>query len=162
MSKKPIIIISNISKYIEKFTIVLVGIILILMLSVGLAHVFCRYVLNNSLSWSEEFLIYSLSYYCLLSASVILKKKGHIGVVFILDRMPKNIKNFFLRISSFIELFVSLIVSISGIELLFKVQGQVTPALHINMGIPLFGVVLSFIFMSVYALEHVINDFCKR
>jgi len=162
MSKKAIIVISNISNYIEKFTNVLVNIILILMVFVGFLHVFYRYVLNDSLSWSDEFLIYSLSYYCLLSASIILKKKGHIGIVFIRDKMPENIKKYFLRISDFIEVFVSLIVSIFGIKLIFEVQDQITPALQIKIGIPLFAVALSFIFMLVYALEHVINDFFKR
>lgn len=154
-------IISNISNYIEKITYILVEITLVLMLLVGIAHVFWRYALNNSLSWTEEVLSYGLAYFSLLGASVVLKRKGHIGVVFIRDKMPNKMKEYFLKLSSIIELFVSLTVSITGIILMFQVKNQVTPALYMSMAIPLFSVALSFIFMFIYALEHVINDFCK-
>jgi len=135
-------IISNISNYIEKITYILVEITLVLMLSIGIVHV-------------------CLAYFSLLGASVVLKRKGHIGVVFIRDKMSNKMKEYFLKLSSIIELFVSLTVGITGIILMFQVKNQVTPALYISMAIPFFSVALSFIFMSIYALEHVINDFCK-
>jgi len=154
-------IISNISNYIEKITYISLEITFVLMLLVGIAHVFYRYALNSSLSWTEEVLSYALAYFSLLGASVVLKRKGHIGVVFIRDKMSNKMKEYCLKLSSIIELFVCLIVSIIGIKFIFQVKDQVTPSLYISMAIPSFSVALSFIFMFIHSIEHIINDFYK-
>jgi len=147
---------------VEKFTFITSSILLIIMLLVGWTHVFSRYFLNNSLTWSEEFLRYSLVYYSLLSASVITRKKGHIGVVVFREKMPKFLDNILTTILTIVELFTFVILFIAGINLIQKVQGQLTPAMNIEMAIPFFGVTLSFLFMAVYSLEHFVDSFFKK
>ncbi len=48
------------------------------MLVVASAHVIWRYVFNSALSWSEEFLRFTLVWFSLLSASIIHKRRGDI------------------------------------------------------------------------------------
>ena len=55
------------------YKVVLAAIIAIglVMLVVAWAHVFCRYVLNDSLTWSEELLKILLVWFCLLSTTML-------------------------------------------------------------------------------------------
>ena len=55
---------------------VLLGMVVILM-----AHIFFRYVLNNSLSWSEELFKILLVWLVMLSVSVLAARMEHVAIV---------------------------------------------------------------------------------
>ena len=55
-------------------------------------QVFCRYVLNHSLFWSEELTRYLLVWLNFLGASVAYYRKVHPGIDVIYSRMPDSIQ----------------------------------------------------------------------
>ena len=55
-------------------------------------QVFCRYVLNHSLFWSEELARYLLVWLTFLGASVAYYRNVHPGIDVIYARMPNSIQ----------------------------------------------------------------------
>ncbi len=53
-----------------------------------LAAVFFRYVLNHSLSWSDELVRYLFVWFTLLGAAVALREREHIRVEYFVEKLP--------------------------------------------------------------------------
>ena len=62
------------------------------MLVVAMAHVIMRYVFNSALSWSEEFLRFSMVWFTLVSAAILHQRKGHVGIVIFRDMFPDGLR----------------------------------------------------------------------
>ena len=58
-------------------------------------QVFCRYVLNNALSWPEELSCYLHIWYAMLGISYATKKGLHLRVDTLINLFPKKVKAFF-------------------------------------------------------------------
>ena len=58
-----------------------IGILALLAIMAAMsAGVFCRYVLNDSLSWSEEFARYGLIYMTFIGTSTAIRRRTHVRV----------------------------------------------------------------------------------
>jgi len=143
----------------EKITLYTVMIICATMLIVAWVHVIRRYIFNNSLTWSEEFLRFSLVWFALLSASIIHKKRGHLGIVTFREMMPKKIQIFLERSLPYLALVATSLTAIYGVNLMIRVQGQFSPALRIPVALPYAAIPISFILMTLYGIAHIIEDF---
>lgn len=128
------------------------------MLLVAWLHVIRRYVFNNALTWSEEFLKFSLVWFSLLSASIIQKRKGHLGIIIFRERLPKKIKNLCVKSIPFLIVITTLIITIYGIILVINVQGRLTPALRIPLALPYASMPISFFLMTIYGINHILED----
>ncbi|HPD20973.1 MAG: TRAP transporter small permease [Desulfomonilia bacterium] len=148
----------RICDFLARVTFVVATALCVVMLIVTLIHIFFRYVLNDSLSWSEEFLRFSLVWFSLLSASLIHKDRGHIGIVLFRQLMPARIGAFLVRIMPLIAVVTTAIITFYGIGLVFRVEGQLTPALRIPVAVPYLSIPVSFLFMTIYGLQHLIED----
>ena len=149
---------ARICDYLARITFVSATALCIVMLIVTLIHIFYRYVLNNSLTWSEEFLRFSLVWFSLLSASLIHKDRGHIGIVLFRQRMPTRIGAFLERVIPLIAVVTTALITIYGAGLVLRVEGQLTPALRIPVAVPYLSIPVSFLFMTVYGVQHLIED----
>jgi TRAP-type transport system small permease protein len=58
------------------------------MCAVGLLQVFNRFVLNRSLSWSEEFQIYCHVWIVFLAIPIAYRRGAHLSVEFFRNRLP--------------------------------------------------------------------------
>jgi len=143
----------------ESTTLKVTMVICTFMLLVAWAHVIRRYVFNNALTWSEEFLRFSLVWFALLSASIIHKRRGHIGITIFRENMPKKIQIFLTRSIPYLAVIATSLTAIYGVNLLIRVQGQLTPALQIPVWIPYAAVPVSFTMMTIYGILHIISDF---
>lgn len=143
----------------EKITLYTAMTICAIMLIVAWVHVIRRYIFNNSLTWSEEFLRFSLVWFALLSASIIHKKRGHLGILTFREMMPKKIQKFFERSMPYLALLATLLTAIYGVNIMIRVQGQFSPALRIPVALPYAAIPVSFFLMSIYGVAHIIEDF---
>lgn len=57
-----------------------------------LVSVFCRYVLNQSLSWSDEVVRYLFVWFTLFGAAVTLREREHIRVEYFVERLPAGLR----------------------------------------------------------------------
>jgi TRAP-type transport system small permease protein len=122
--------------FLNKLVGYLVGIILMVMSVVISFQVFSRFVLNNSLEWSEELSRYLMIWLVFLAASMALRKGMLIGVEALAERMKFNKKRVLKTCVHIINIaFFSLIV-FYGFEMLTHVKNQMSPAMKIPMLYP--------------------------
>jgi len=74
-------------------------------------------------------------WFALLSASIINKRRGHIGITIFRENMPTKIQKFFERSMPYLAVLATSLTAIYGVNLLIRVQGQLTPALQIPVWI---------------------------
>jgi TRAP-type C4-dicarboxylate transport system permease small subunit len=143
---------------VEKYTLNITMAICAVMLVVAWMHVTRRYVFNSALTWSEEFLRFTIVWYALLSASILHKRNGHLGITIIRERFPEVVQRFLRRMVIYLGTLTVLLVTIFGFVLVFGTWAQVTPALGIPVGLPYAAIPVSFLLMTVYGIVHVIRD----
>lgn len=120
----------GINRTVEYFTI---GLLLVMVVIVA-AQVFWRYVLSNSLGWSEELARFLFIWIIFLGSEIALRKKVHIAIETLLQ-MVKGVPQ--LLLSLLIDLVImafAVIVFISGIGLVQSTLNQPSVALNMPMG----------------------------
>jgi len=127
------------------------------MLGVALAHVIMRYLFNNALTWSEEFLRFAMVWFTLISAAVLHYQKGHVGIVIFRDMFPDRIRAICIRIIPILAVVATASVTVNGVRLLFRTYNQITPALGISMAIPYAAIPVGFFFMTLFGIAHIIE-----
>lgn len=143
---------------VEKYTLNITMVICAVMLVVAWMHVTRRYVFNSALTWSEEFLRFTIVWYALLSASILHKRNGHLGITIIREAFPEVVQRFLKRMVIYLGTLTVLLVTIFGFVLVFGTWAQITPALGIPVGLPYAAIPVSFLLMTVYGIVHVIRD----
>jgi TRAP-type C4-dicarboxylate transport system permease small subunit len=104
-------------------------------LSVLLGVLF-RYVLKDSLSWSEELARYLMIWIACLGAAVAYREGSHFAITLIIDKFHGTLQKTLTKIAEIMIFIFVGIVAVEGILLLHGLEGQTTPAIQIPMGIP--------------------------
>lgn len=145
------------------YKVVLAAIIAIglVMLVVAWAHVFCRYVLNDSLTWSEELLKILLVWFCLLSTTVISVQREHVSIVVFKQMMPLKANQTLTLVAQVLMLVASVIVLFIGIDFVMVAGSRMTPALRIPYRYTYSAIPVAFAILSLYELRNTIADFVK-
>lgn len=143
---------------VEKTTLNATMVICAVMLVVAWMHVVRRYAFNSALTWSEEFLRFSIVWYALLSASILHKRNGHLGITIFREMMPKRLQDFLRRIVIYLATMTVGVVTVAGSMLVVSTWEQITPALGISTALPYAAIPVSFFLMTIYGLMHIIRD----
>lgn len=135
-----------------KFT---VGGLMLLMTVIVLAQVFFRAFLNISLSWSTEISTFMFSWIVFLGASIGFKKGSHFCVDLLVNQLPPKLR----RVADWIaRLIVTVFLGVLiwyGIELVYSVLGQVSPAMEAPMALMYVVVPLGSLIMLIYLWQPV-------
>lgn len=116
-----------INHWIERF---LFGIGLAMALVVAV-QVFCRYVLNYSLFWSEELARYLLVWLSFLGASVAYYRRAHPGIDVVVTLLPDPLKRSVAVGIHIVSLAFFSIMVWYGCQFSYFVRLQITPALYL-------------------------------
>lgn len=143
---------------VEKVTLDITMVICAVMLVVAWMHVIRRYAFNSALTWSEEFLRFTIVWFAMLSASILHKRNGHLGITIFREMMPQGLQKVLQRIMIYLTTFTVGIVAAAGVVLVNETWEQVTPALGISTALPYAAIPVSFVLMAIYALMHIIRD----
>lgn len=111
--------------------LVTVGLVLSFLI-VALAAVFYRYVLNDSLVWTEEFVRYSLFWTIMLGAAMLSYENGHLLIEAIHNWVPPGVSRLLTVVSHLMAIAFCAILVWQGYILLMRTTGT-TPALRIPM-----------------------------
>ena len=126
------------------------------------AQVFCRYVLNHSLFWSEEMGRILLVWITFLGATAAYKRKAHVGIDIIVRRLPevgrKVVEGFVISVSmAFFWVMV-----FYGIVFIRFVADQKTAALGIPMALCYAVLPLSGSIFTVHAVSQILDLYSTR
>ena len=128
-------------------TVVLVGMVVILA-----AHIIFRFVLNNSLTWSEELLK------ILLVWSVLAARREHVAIVVFKDHMPKKVSNVLSKVTQFITVVICLIIIYIGAKYMLEAGFRPTPALRIPYGYAYAAIPVAFFFITIFEFRNLVAD----
>jgi TRAP-type C4-dicarboxylate transport system permease small subunit len=135
-----------------------IAVIFALMVIVGFFQVSNRYLLNSSLSWSEEFQKFAHIWIICLTIPVAYKNSAHLGMDIIFKKL--SIKNQFLfmqLVNTFWLLFGVLLV-IYSMKLILVAENQMSPGLGISMGWVYSGLLIGNIYLIITALQKLIEN----
>lgn len=115
-------------------------------------QVFCRYILNSSLFWSEELARYMLVWLSFFGATVAYYRHLHPGVDTITSRLVASKQRISRLMVHVVSMALGVVMVISGTQFAWFIRMQVSPALSIQKWIILIVIPLSGLLFFVYAL----------
>jgi TRAP-type C4-dicarboxylate transport system permease small subunit len=118
------------SRYLAVLTTTLGAICALIMVLALLAGVFWRYVLNASLSWSDEIALLTFSWTAFLFASVLTREFGHVRVSLVDGVLPMELKRLLDRFNVILILMFALLMLWTGWKFMAFTAHQVSPALR--------------------------------
>lgn len=119
----------------------------LVMVAVVTAQVFCRYVLNHSLFWSEELARYLLVWLTFLGATVAYHRRVHPSIDMLQARVGPAVSRAMTIAGYLVALLFFGVLTVYGLQFAHFVRAQISPALQIPkwtvmMVLPLSGTIL--------------------
>lgn len=124
-------------------------------------QVFFRYVLNQSLFWSEELARYLLVWLTFLGASAAYRRKVHPGVDILSSRMPARLQKTFAVIVHLVSLGLFGVMIVYGCQFSHFVRLQISPALYIPKWIIFSIIPISGVLLALHAVNFLMRDLGK-
>ena len=121
-------------------------------------QVFCRYVLNHSLFWSEELARYLLVWLTFLGASVAYRRKVHPGIDVVFVRMSDAIRRVFAILVHLLSIALFVVMIFSGVTLSYFVRLQISPALYLPKWIIFSIIPISGFILLVHGLAFLFSE----
>ncbi len=115
-------------------------------------QVFCRYVLNHSLFWSEELARLILVWLTFLGATVAYYYRAHPGVDGLYRRLPEGGQKAAAMLVHLASLSLFAVMVFSGSQFAWFVRLQITPALNLPKWVIMAVVPVAGIIFTVHCL----------
>lgn len=127
---------------------------------VMLAQIFARYVLNNSMSWPEEFCRYCYVWTVFLSLSYTIKRGNMLRVGIVMDMFPTFIRNLVSLFCNVIMLALFAVFfrhSLLVVDNIKNVTGEISSAMQLPMWIMYMCTVIGFGLSTVRSVQAIIH-----
>lgn len=135
----------------------LVAAIFAAMLGIGLLQVFHRFLLNSSLSWSEEAQIFGHIWIVFLGIPIAYRRGAHLYIETFRDMLSETLGSAF-------DLFVELLWAAFAVSLMVLgwqvaqvASMQESPGLEIPMSYPYYGMVLGGGYLLLVAVQRLVG-----
>jgi TRAP-type C4-dicarboxylate transport system permease small subunit len=134
----------------------LAGIGLVAMTVMVAWQVFCRYVLNNSPSWTEPGAVMLMSWFIFLGAAVGVRENYHLGFDVLLYVLPKSGKKWLRMISDLVAFAFGIGMVWYGSQLVSLTWNTTLPSLGISGGWDYIPLVAGGVLVCLFSLERVV------
>jgi len=122
---------------------------------VGGLQVFNRFVLNQSLSWSEEFMVYANVWMVFLAVPVGYRRGSHIGMDLFVKGLPARLRELMaLAIDSLWLVLATAIVFYTTV-IMGVARNQYSPAMNVRMDHVYLGLVVGWSYMVLLAVRKI-------
>ena len=155
-------IIKNLYALISRARVILVYIAISIMVTNVTVGVFFRYVLNDSLSWTEELARYLMIWFGLLGMGLALKDNEHVSVTFFLYRLPTKTVQIVKIINVCLVMFFLLILFKYSLNHLSVVKMQISPSIGLPMYLPYTAITVGSFLMVLECLRHLYLLFTRQ
>lgn len=150
----------KLNAFAEKLRKVSMGVIVgmgTIMLLITCIHIFFRYVLNNSLTWSDEFLRTSLVWFGMLSMSTLSANKDHVAITIFKSKFPEKMREVATIIVQYVIVIAVVTVFLLGIKLVLSAGSRVTPSMNLPYQFTYCAVPLGFALVSIYEIRNLVG-----
>jgi TRAP-type C4-dicarboxylate transport system permease small subunit len=120
-------------------------------------QVYCRYVLNDSPSWTEPGAVMIMSWFIFLGAAVGVRENFHLGFDVLLYVLPKGGKRVLRMISDIVILGFGLGMVWYGSQLVALTWNTTLPSLGISGAHDYFPVVAGGVLIVIFAAERIVK-----
>jgi TRAP-type C4-dicarboxylate transport system permease small subunit len=153
----------NLKKSVDRIIEFLTCTLFVVMVAVASWQVLSRFILKSPSTFTEELLRYSLIWLAMLAAAYVVGKNQHIAITFLRDRLVENSKiTLDIVIQSIFLLFAAVIMVYGGGRAVSLTMGQISPALHLPMGLVYLALPLSGVFILFYSTTNIIELLNKK
>ncbi|MFY0543897.1 TRAP transporter small permease [Brevibacillus sp. H7] len=121
---------------INKLLSIVLSVVLAVMALLIVAQVFTRYVVDISLTWSEEAARYLMVYSVFLGAALAIRYQKHVAIEILSESINEKARRIVKLIIMIICIVFFFMLLVKGIDILELVSRQKSPALRIPMTIP--------------------------
>ena len=131
----------------------LVAAIFAAMCVVGLLQVFNRFVLNSSLSWSEEFQIFCHIWIVFLAIPIAYRRGAHLSVESFSSMLPPAARRVFDVLIELLWIWFAVALTFLSWQVSEVAKLQGSPGLEIPMSYPYYGMVLGGAYLLLVVLR---------
>lgn len=149
--------IEKIENVLKRIIVLFGDIALIILLSCCVLQVFTRYVLNDSLTWTEELARFSFMYVSFLGAALCVNAGTHARITVLVDFVPRPVQLVFEYIGYVIILICAYVMVTQGFGLLATVGVQKSPMLKIPMSVFYAACPIGAVFMAIYSFLKILH-----
>ena len=151
----------KIYEYVNRAFEILIFVLFFLIVIVGGMQVFNRFVLNQSLSWSEEFMVYANIWMVFLAVPVAYNRGAHIGMNLFVKGLPPRgqlilalaIDGMWVVLAAAIVFYASIVMGVAS--------NQNSPALGLRMDRAYLSLVVGWTYLGLLALRKVTASVCR-
>ena len=116
---------------------------------------FTRYVLNDSLAWTEEIARYGLMWLTFIGAVVVVRKNTHIAVEALLEFAPIGAARVLLAVIDLAKLGFLALLTLFGIQIVQRMHWQRMVIIDLPMSVVYAGIAFGCICMLLRQIQHV-------
>ena len=106
------------------------------------AQVICRFILNSSLTWSEELARYLFAELVFFGSGVCVLEKKHASVDILPNLMPESIRKYYLAVLDLLIVLAGILLTIFGFKFTVLSVGQTSPAMRIPFQYVYLGIII--------------------
>lgn len=103
-------------------------VVLLLIVLIVSAQVFCRKFLGFSIRWSEELALLLMVWMAFISMSIGVERKLHIAIELFYNRFPQPVQKFFAAFANVLTIFFGVVLMVFGCKLIMSTSGSTLPA----------------------------------
>ena len=136
--------------------------IFLLMVLIGLMQVFHRFVLNSSLSWSEEAQIFGHIWIVFLGIAIAYRRGGHLYIETYCDKFPPRLRLVFDLLVELLWAAFAVSLAVLGYMVARVAALQESPGLEVPMSYPYFAMVFGGVYLGFLALRRIGGWYLKH
>ena len=141
----------RVKKAVERLLHFMVSAAFLVLIFACVLQVFTRFVLNNSLSWTEELARYAFIWANFLGAAICTQKETHATVTAVTDLLPRRAGAATKILANVVIILVALVLIGYGFKVASAVRLQLSPALRISMALVYGAAPVCGVFVLFYA-----------
>ncbi len=128
-------------------------VILVAIVGVTFAQVVFRYLLQASLTWSEELARFLLMWLAALSSAYAFKVRSHFALTFVVDRFDERVQRWVATlVTAAVSIFL-LVFAWQAANFTIAVRDQIAPGTRMSMSIPYSSALVGSVLMLYYVLK---------
>lgn len=148
---------SNLINYVDKFCKAIMFSLFVVMVITTFLQILFRYVFSAPLVWSEELSRYCLIWLTFIGAAVGIRAKIHVAVEALTRLFPETLKLLVIRFNYALIVLFAASLAKYGFELTSLNMKQLSPAMHIPIGLIYAAVPTGGILILIFAIEKFIK-----
>ncbi len=133
----------------------LAGIGIFAMVVIIAAQVFTRYVLDNSIQWTEPMSVMIMGWFIFLGAAVGIREGYHLSFDVFLYFVPERVKLIFFTISDIFIFAFAIGMAVYGWQLAAKVVHHMMPTLGISDAFNFAPLICGGVLLALFCLERI-------